>query len=255
MKNLSVESLCFAYGTHEVLKGVTFETHQGELIFILGQNGAGKSTLFRCILGNLKPSSGSVKVDDLEVRNYKLKELAKKVAYIPQATAPTFNYSVRQMVTLGRTAHISPFASPGEKDNIIVSEVMDKLGILEIADSGFSEISGGQMQLALIARALAQQSNLLLMDEPTSSLDYGNQLRVLSQVKQLCGQGHSVIVTSHNPQHALLFADKVLALVSGTVRALGAPAEVLSEELIKELYKVDVTLEKLGNDIIILPKI
>lgn len=255
MNAICVNSLQFSYGKQQVLNGVTFSVEKGEMVFILGRNGAGKSTLFKCILGHIKKAGGAIEIAEVPLESYNPRALAKRVAYIPQAGAPTYNYTVRQMVTMGRTVHLPPFSSPTKEDDRIVSEALERMDILELAEKGFDEISGGERQLALIARALVQQGRILLMDEPTSNLDYGNQLRVLQRIKGLTKSGLTVLVTSHNPQHALHFGDRVLALEGGSVRAFGAPKEVLQPDLVHALYGVDVEFSRHGEEIVILPRL
>lgn len=254
MTALSVQDLHFAYGRHRVLGGVSFAAREGEMVFVLGRNGAGKSTLFKCILGHVKKAAGVIEISGVPLERYSPRTLAQRVAYIPQAGAPAYNYTVRQMVTMGRTAHLSPFSSPGAEDDAAVEAALDRMGILELADKGFEEISGGERQLALIARALVQQGSILLMDEPTAHLDFGNQLRVLQSVRGLAKEGLCVLVISHDPQHALRFGDRVLALENGTVRAFGAPEEVLRPELVRDLYGVEVDFARCGEDTVILPR-
>ena len=255
MTALRVNDLQFAYGKHRVLNGVSFAVSKGSMVFVLGRNGAGKSTLFKCILGHVKKAAGEIEIDGLPLASYPPRALAKKVAYIPQAGAPTYNYTVRQMVTMGRTAHLSPFASRTAEDDAIVTEALLRMGISDLAEKGYEEISGGERQLALIARALVQQGSILLMDEPTAHLDFGNQLRVLERVKGLTKAGLTVLVISHNPQHALHFGDAVLALENGRVRAFGAPDEVLLPELVRALYGVEVTFARCGEETVILPRL
>ncbi|MGI6151135.1 MAG: ABC transporter ATP-binding protein [Christensenellales bacterium] len=254
MMALHVNDLWFSYGRHRVLQGVTFGVEKGEMVFILGKNGAGKSTLFKCILGHVKKTGGVIEIDGAPLESYPPRALAKRVAYIPQAGAPTYNYTVRQMVTMGRTVHLPLFSSPTREDDAMVSEALERMGILDLAEKGFDEISGGERQLALIARALVQKGGILLMDEPTSHLDFGNQLRVLQRIKGLTQSGLTVLVISHNPQHALHFGSRVLALDGGTARAFGAPKEVLQPDLVRALYGVDVAFARHGEETLILPQ-
>ncbi len=254
MNPIMVESLNFSYGKHLVLDDISFAVKGGEMVFVLGKNGAGKSTLFKCILGHIKRAGGAIEIDGAPLDNYNARDLAKRVAYIPQASAPTYNYTVRQMVTMGRTVHLPPFSSPTKEDDSIVSDALQRMSIFDLAEEGFGEISGGERQLALIARALVQQGKILLMDEPTSNLDYGNQLRVLKSIKELAQSGLTVLVTSHNPQQALYFGDRVLALDCGSVKAFGAPKEVLTPALVRDLYGVNVEFADFGDETVILPR-
>jgi iron complex transport system ATP-binding protein len=238
--SLSIENLYFSYNSAPVLKGVSFSADYGELIYILGPNGVGKSTLFRCILGQLKSSRGNILISGKSISDYSIAELAKEVAYIPQSYKPTFNYSVLQTVTMGRTVYMPLFASPSDSDYEKSREVLEKLGISDLAERGVTEISGGERQLVLIARALVQDAKILIMDEPTSNLDYGNQLRIQNKMRHLSEEGMLVIQSSHNPQNALQFADRVIAMYDGMNVASGKPGEVINPNLMEQLYALKV---------------
>jgi len=223
---------------------VSFEADSGELLAVLGPNGVGKSTLFYCMLALHRPSAGAVLLDGKPIHDTPPSKLAQRIAYVPQSHAPTFNYSVFDMVLMGTTARVGGFAAPGAEERNAARSAMERVGISHLASRGYLRISGGERQLTLIARALAQRAKVLIMDEPTANLDYGNGLRVLSQVKELAREGYTVIQSTHNPDHAFLFADSVLALNAGRVAAHGAPRECLTEDLIRELYGVRVRLRE-----------
>lgn len=236
---LTVENLSFAYpGGKDVLRELTFSAQKGEFISVLGPNGVGKSTLFRCILGNLGGYSGEIQLDGRNIRDLSTREMARHIAYIPQTHRPTFGYSVADTVLMGTTRQLSTFEQPGPKQEKVAREAMERVGIWPLRERNFAHLSGGEQQLTLIARAIAQQADILVMDEPTSALDYGNQLRVLQQVQNLAHQGYTVLLSTHNPQHALQFADRVLALSGGKLFADGATVAVLTPELIEKLYGV-----------------
>lgn len=243
MGELRVDQLSYAYGGNPILKGVSFSADRGQYVYILGPNGVGKSTLFRCIMGHLKAASGSVVIADKKVEDYSVKELAKKVAYIPQSCNPSFNYSVLELVMMGRTAHLSAFSSPREKDYDLAYKVLEHLGLQDKAKCGICEISGGERQLAMIARALVQEADILIMDEPTSNLDYGNQIRIQSQMKKLASEGLLIIQSSHNPQHAMLFADQIVALCDGKVIDSGKADDIVSADLLFKLYGLRVNVK------------
>jgi iron complex transport system ATP-binding protein len=242
--SVTVRNLTFSYGRRPVLGGVGFVAERGELLCVLGPNGVGKSTLFGCILGLLSPSGGDVLIDGLHVKTIPPRELARKLAFVPQSHAPTFNYSVSDMVLMGTTARVGGISSPGAEQMIAAAQSMERVGISHLAQRGYMRISGGERQLTLIARALAQRAEIIIMDEPTANLDYGNQLRVLKCVKELALDGLAVIQSTHNPDHAFLFADKVLALRDGRVAAFGEPDTAVTEELIASLYGVQVRLSR-----------
>jgi len=244
--SIEVKNVSFSYDKRPVLREVCFQAVPGEMLCVLGPNGVGKSTLFNCILGILKPQSGDIMLEGQDVQDFSARELAKKIAFVPQSHAPTFNYSVFDMVLMGTTAHVGGTSSPGAKETKLAEDALERVGISHLKRRGYMQISGGERQLSLIARALAQQASLVIMDEPTANLDYGNQLRILIRVKELVkSEKLTVIQSTHNPDHVFLFADKVLALIDGQVAAMGAPGEALTEELIEALYGVKVRLDKL----------
>lgn len=243
--SIQVDRLHFSYRSKQVLTDITFSVEEPSLLCLLGPNGVGKSTLFRCMLGLLTGYSGSITAEGHHIRKLAPAQLARLVAYVPQSHSPAFSYSVQDMVLMGTASHFSLMSSPGRKERGLADEAMERLGILHLRERSFLELSGGERQLVLIARALAQQARILFMDEPTANLDYGNQLRVLQRVKELTRDGYTVIQSTHNPDQALLFADQVLAMKDGRVFAWGTPGEVMNGELLKELYGVDIALEQL----------
>lgn len=232
----------FSYGKREILHGVNFAAQRGQLIAVLGPNGAGKSTLFRCLLGLYGSYRGSIAIEGREVKTMQPREIAAKVAYIPQTHTPTFHYTVLEMVLMGTTHRVRGLKSPGEQETAIACEALAQVGIADMEQRSYGRLSGGEQQLVLIARALAQQTELLIMDEPTSSLDYGNQLRVMQRVKKLAQQGYTILLSSHNPQQALLFADRILALHDGVICADGSPDDVITAELLQTLYGIETRL-------------
>lgn len=241
MKVIEVEKLSFAYTKNTpVLKEVSFDVESGSYMCLLGPNGAGKSTLFQCMLGLNGKYGGEIRVCGDNIRTLSEKQLAKRVAYIPQSSVHAFNYTVEDVVLMGTTALVGGFASPGERERRLALEALERLGIESLCDRKFQNISGGERQLVLIARALAQQAKILFMDEPTANLDYGNQCRVLDEIKRLASEGYTIVQSTHNPDQAFLYADGVLAISNGRVAAQGAPGEVLSGELMSRLYGVDV---------------
>jgi iron complex transport system ATP-binding protein len=241
---LEAQGLEFAYGDRVVLRDVGFSLARGELLGMLGPNGAGKSTLFRCILGLERRYSGEVLLEGENIRQISPRLMARTVAYVPQNHSPSFNYSVMDMVLMGTAAQGKEWASPNARQKQNALDALDRLGVADFGNRDFIHLSGGERQLVLIARALAQQATLLVMDEPTANLDYGNQIRVLLQVKALSRQGFSIIMSTHNPEHAFLFTDRVLALHNGVIVAAGPPAQVLTAGLIRTLYNVDVRLRR-----------
>ncbi|MBQ9931975.1 MAG: ABC transporter ATP-binding protein, partial [Firmicutes bacterium] len=168
---MKIQDLCFSYGDHEVLKGIDFTAEYGEFLSVLGPNGVGKSTLFRCMLGLLSPQKGGAFIDGKPIAGMAAAQLARHIAYIPQSHNPVFNFKIFDVVLMGTTAQTGKFSAPGKKQVHQVEEALKKLGIFHLRDRGYANISGGERQLVLIARAIAQQAKILVMDEPSANLD------------------------------------------------------------------------------------
>lgn len=245
--SLEVENLSFSYNCWEVLKDVNFKAEHGNLICLLGKNGAGKSTLFRCILGLLPHFKGNIIADGKNIRGLKAQELAHNIAYIPQARTAIFNYSVMDMVLMGTTAQVGRFSCPGNQQLKIAEEALERMNISHLADRSYAHISGGEQQMVLIARVIAQQAKIIIMDEPCSNLDYGNQIKLMLEAKKLARQGYLVIQSTHNPEHALLFADQVMVLHEGRVVKFGKPSQALDEELLYKIYGIHVQLHDIAE--------
>ncbi|MDY5350031.1 MAG: ABC transporter ATP-binding protein [Candidatus Ventricola sp.] len=236
---IDVRNLSFSYGVSPVLCGLTFTVEEGGLTALLGCNGAGKTTLFRCMLGMLPGYGGSLTLCGREIRRYRARELAQRIAWIPQSQTPAFSYPAFDMVLMGTTGQTGLFASPGRRQRETAMEAMERLGIAHLAGRSFLHLSGGERQLVLIARALAQQARVLLMDEPCASLDFGNQSRVMAQARELAHSGYTVIMSTHHPQHVLSYADRVIALSGGRLLKSGTPDEVMDEALMCTLYGIE----------------
>lgn len=246
--SIEVKNLSFSYADHAVLHDISFSVEKGEFLSILGPNGVGKSTLFRCVLGLLSGYTGQVLVDGIDSRSFSVREAARHIAYIPQSSHPVFNYSVFDIVLMGRTSGLSTFRSPSKADSERCCWALEKVGISHLADRCFHRLSGGEQQLVLIARALVQNAPILMLDEPTANLDFGNQLLVLEQARNLAREGYTVIQTTHHPEQSYQFSDRILAIQKGRIFAEGKPADVLTAETMKALYGVDVDVLSLHGD-------
>lgn len=246
--SMTVENLCFSYGDREILKDINFSAEYGEFLSVLGPNGVGKSTLFRCMLGLAPPSKGGTSIDGRPISDMSASQLAQLIAYIPQSHNPVFNFSVFDMVLMGTTAQIGSFESPKKEQAAQVELALDRLGITHLKDRGYGNISGGERQLTLIARAIAQKAKILVMDEPSASLDFGNRIRVMQTVRALAKEGYAVIQSTHDPDQAYLYSDKILALHNGGVLAWGTPQETISGALASALYGVDIEVCSLHGD-------
>lgn len=244
---VDIQNLSFSYGARPVLDRVCFSAVSGELVAVLGPNGVGKSTLFRCMLGLLKTYTGMITLDGADLRALTRPELARRAAYIPQSSQPVFNYTVRETVLMGVTGWLPLLQTPKAEHMARVDETLERLGIASLAERGCGELSGGERQLVLLARALVQDAKTLVMDEPTANLDYGNQSRVMDCARNLALEGYTVIFSTHDPNQALLNATRALVLRDGGVLADGAPEAVLTEELLQDLYGIGVVRRTLPD--------
>lgn len=241
---LRVEDAEFYYDdAHEKgFEGVSFSVNRGEVMSILGPNGCGKTTLLKCLIRLLNLSKGHVWLDGQEIDKLGRREVAKVVGYVPQLHQPAFPFSVLDAVLIGRAPHLNFLESPGRKDEEIAEMAIDAMGITGLRDRPYTQLSGGEMQLVIFARVLAQQPKLLLLDEPTSHLDFGNQVRVLHTVAELASTGLPVIMTSHFPDHAFLSSSKVAIMKDNKFLAVGSPDEVITEESMERIYGIKVRI-------------
>jgi iron complex transport system ATP-binding protein len=237
---LAVDSLAFGFPGRTIGRDVSFGLEAGEVICVLGPNGVGKSTLFRTVLGLLEKHAGNIRLGDAPLEQLSRSEIARRVGYVPQGHAGYFAFTVREFVLMGRTAHLSIFSSPAKRDGMVAERALESLGIAHLRDKPVTEISGGERQLALIARALAQEPRLLVLDEPTASLDFGNQVRVLRRISALAATGISILFSSPDPDHAFLCARRALLLDEGRVLEIGAPRAVIRADTLQRLYGVSV---------------
>ena len=234
----------FSYRERPVLKGLDFTADAGDVVAVLGPNGVGKSTFFRCLLGFLRPQRGGIYIDGRNIRSMTSAETARHVAYIPQSAPPVFNYTVLDTVLMGVTNSLGVFRTPGPREIKNAMEVLESLSIAHLRRRGCGQISGGERQLTLLARALLQDAGILVMDEPTANLDYGNNWRVMERIVSLAGGGYTIIFSTHDPNQAFLHASQALVMKDGGALAVGPPAKILSEELLSGLYNVNVTIHK-----------
>lgn len=248
--SISVEKLSFSYGKIHVLHDVSFSVDKGNMLCILGPNGVGKSTLFSCILGLRKPEKGSIYVSGKNIGKLSIRERAKLMAYIPQSHMPSFNYSVYDMVLMGTVSSIGPMSLPGRKQKEAAENVLKKMDIWRLKDREYMKISGGERQLVCIARAMVQGAGVLIMDEPTANLDYGNQIMVQEQLRNLVSDGYTILQSTHNPEQAFLYSDAVLTLYEGKTDAFGRPEDVIKKESMRRLYKADVEIKSLYDDLV-----
>lgn len=233
---LEIRNLTCGYRRKKIVFDASFSMDAGEFVCIIGANGCGKTTLLKTILGLLPPMGGAAFLQGKDIAAMSDRDRAKEIAYIPQAHTPPFPFSVSDVVLMGRTPHIGRFSSVAHEDKRIVWEALETLGIEGLADRTYTKLSGGQRQLVLIARALAQQPKLIVMDEPTASLDFGNQQTVLSRMRELSSAGASVLMVTHDPHHAIYCADSVVVMGAGHVVEKGTPEEVITKPRLEEVY-------------------
>ena len=248
MALIEVENASFDYGQGNVFQGLNFTVEKGEIFCLLGPNGCGKTTLLDCILGVRKVKTGRIMVEGMEISNLSPSKLARVISYVPQRHESTFPYRVLEMALMGRAAYTGFLSIPGETDYEIAEEALRLTGIVHLKDRPYTRLSGGELQLVLIARALAQKSPVIIMDEPTSHLDFKHELVVLENIITLVrDRGISIVMATHIPNHAFYFEEnhvltRVAMLMDKGFLAVGRPQEILSVENIRRLYGIDSTL-------------
>ena len=252
--SLTAEQLSVGHDSRIVVSAVDLALSSGEAVAILGPNGGGKTTLLKTLLGFLRPRAGRVMVDDVELDRLDDRTRARSIAYVPQHHTGVFAFSVLEVVLMGRSAHAGVFSAPSAADRKIALAMLERLGIATLAERPYTMISGGERQLALVARALAQQPRYIILDEPTASLDFGNQGKVMQQIRALAAEGLGVLFTTHDPNQALRYADRVALIGQGRMLATGAASAVLTERALRDLYQSEVKLVRgAGETVAFLP--
>jgi iron complex transport system ATP-binding protein len=246
---LAARGLAYGFRERVVGRGVEIEIPAGEVVCLLGPNGSGKTTLLRTLLGLLPPLAGTVTLDGRPLEAWPARERATRLAYVPQAAESYFDFSVLEMVEMGRTAHRGVFARPGARDLERANDALARLGLTALAERPIHRVSGGERQLALIARALATEATYVIMDEPAANLDFGNQALVLEEIARLRQAGVAVVFSTHHPDHALRIADRVAMIRGGAMMAAGPTDDVVNSENLSALYgrAVEVALVASGE--------
>lgn len=246
--SIDIRHLSFSYGRHDVLHDIDISIPDATLVNVLGPNGVGKSTLFRCILGLNPRYTGKIIVNGKDMRRLSIRQRAREISYIPQSHAPIYDYEVLDVVMMSTGTDLGLLRSPCPRHVERAYAALQRIGIEHLAHRTYTQISGGEQQLVLIARALAQNARTIIMDEPTSALDYGNTVRVLSCVRQLAREGLSIVQSTHQPDQAFLYSDRTLVIDDGRVFAYGDPKDVITKELVSAIYGVDVEVNSLYGD-------
>jgi iron complex transport system ATP-binding protein len=241
---LRVEKLAFSYPTKTVFQDVSLSIYSGEILCLMGPNGCGKTTFIDNLMAIHKPDKGEIYLMGKALRNYTRREIAEVIAYVPQIHNITFPYTVMEVVMMGRTARLHPFENPDDNDEIECFEALKKVGIEDMADEPYNKLSGGEVKLVLLARALSQRTPLIIMDEPTAYLDFKNELVFLEIIAELCKKEKiSVMMVTHSLNHPIYFSSKDIpvrgALMSNdTLYSYGDVHEVITEENIRKVYGV-----------------
>jgi iron complex transport system ATP-binding protein len=251
---LEARNLSVGYGSRVVGQGLDLDLSAGQVVALLGPNGGGKTTLLKTILGLLAPLSGEVVLQGRPLAAIPIRDRARILAYVPQVHAGTFAFTVEDVVLMGRSAHRSVLAGPSPLDRIVAREALARLGIGHLAERPYTMISGGERQLALIARALAQEPRLVVLDEPTASLDFGNQGKVMREIRVVAGSGLAVVFSTHDPNHALRYADRAFLIRDGRCVARGEAREVLTRDHLRALYGTEVAEIRDGRSRAFLPE-
>jgi iron complex transport system ATP-binding protein len=244
---LEARHLDFGYERRRVGRDACSTLESGEILCLLGPNGGGKTTLFRTLLGLLPPLGGGVLLDGTDIAAMPREAIARRLSYVPQSQSVFFPYTVREIVLMGRAAHVGLLAAPARRDRQAAEAAMERMGVHAYADATFGRLSGGERQLVLITRALAQEAPVIVMDEPTASLDFGNRLRVLGHLRLLRQSGMGVLLATHDPDQAFLCADRVALLHQGRLEPAGDPADRITAANLVRIYGAEVTIERIAT--------
>jgi len=238
---LEVRDLSFHYDvSRTIFHDVNFSVNKGEVLSLLGANGAGKSTLLNCVANLFVPKSGEILINGQPMAKMRLRDIARVIGYVPQIHTPAYAFTVLEFTVMGRTPYIGSFATPNAEDYEMAEKALERMKIMHLRDKAYTEISGGERQQVTIARVIAQQPRLILMDEPTAHLDYGNQYRVVRMIRELADEGFAIIITTHNPEYAIILGDKTAILDRGGQLHVGPAEEKLNAQTLSELYGLTI---------------
>jgi iron complex transport system ATP-binding protein len=244
---LTLKNGTFNYGERTIFSGLEFTVSRGDVICILGANGCGKTTLLRCLNGALKLKTGQVLLEGRDVTAMSAIDIARKMGFVFQEHSAPFPFTVLEVVRMGRAPYMGMFSHPGLRDNLLAEQALDMVGMLHLKDKPYTQISGGERQLVLIARTLTQEPQIVLLDEPTSHLDFKNQTLVLKMVNMMAENGMTVVMTTHLPNHAMQYSNKVILMNDGRFLASGDPEQTLTEEHLRKTYGIHVQIFTANN--------
>lgn len=247
-KLFEIKNISFSYDGEEIFSNISFSIDKGDVLCILGPNGTGKTTLIKCLNGLHEINSGEILINGENIKKLSFKEISKHIGYIPQSHVPSFPFKVLDVVVMGRAPYLNLTDSPKKEDIEIALNSLKTLGINHLKDKEYTNLSGGERQLVFLARILCQQPDILILDEPTSHLDFGNQIKLLEIIDNLAKSGLSIIMSSHFPDHAFLSSNKVAIMKDKKFIDFGSPEEVVTEDNLKKAYSIDVKLIELDNN-------
>jgi iron complex transport system ATP-binding protein len=242
---IKIKKAAFSYSQKEIFKDLTLDLRKGEVVCLIGPNGVGKSTLLDCVLKLRRVNSGDIIIGKKTLQEYSIKDLAQNIAYVPQTRDQTFSYSVEEMVLMGRAAYLGIFDQPTESDYEKTREAIEMVGLIGYEKRDYRTLSGGEAQLVILARALVQETPIIIMDEPTAHLDYHHELKILEIIGRLATKKHlSILMATHFPNHAFYFQrmgvpTRVGILHKEHLVALGEPEEVITKENLKKVFRID----------------
>lgn len=243
-----VKNISFSYDGEEIFSDISFSVDKGDVLCILGPNGTGKTTLIKCLNGLHEIDSGEISINGKNIKKLSFKEISKHIGYIPQSHVPSFPFKVIDVVVMGRAPYLNLTDSPKKEDIEIAENSLKTLGIEYLRDKEYTNLSGGERQLVFLARILCQQPDILILDEPTSHLDFGNQIKLLEIIDNLAASGLSIIMSSHFPDHAFLSSNKVAIMKDRKFIDFGTPDDVVTEDNLRKAYSIDVKLIELDNN-------
>ena len=245
MAILEIHDLTAGYGNGDIIKNISFSLNKGEFLSVLGRNGSGKSTMIKAIQGLLKDASGKILVNGKEISSHKPRELARKIAYVPQLFEVSFEFTVEEIILMGRYVHQGKFTSKTAVDKRIIKEIMSLTQTTRLKDKKIAHLSGGERQRVFIARALAQDTPLLFLDEPSAHLDINYQVEIYQILKRLQEEKDKTILTAeHNINLAIPYSQKLLFLLDGRIHSMGTSSELITKPNIQEVFHTDVDVRK-----------